>query len=148
MCKIFRFTEFEDIGKNGQVEDEIDTILQVTSHIEQQNATDNDENPATPPVGDVASYPTRICNKPTYLDEYVVDSTTNLAVDYCYQMNDIPTCYSQAVNAPDSSGWKRAMDEEMNSLESNDTFTFTPLPPTRDVVGGKLVYTIKSGPNN
>ena len=88
-------------------------------------------------MGDVARYPTRIRNKPTYLDEYVVDSTTNLAVDYYYQMNDIPTCYSQAVNAPDSTSWKRAMDEEINSLESNDTFTLTPLPPTRDGVGGK-----------
>lgn len=37
------------------------------------------------------------------------------------------------------------MDEEINSLESNDTFTLT--PPTRDVVGGKWVNTIKSGPN-
>lgn len=95
--KFFDSPEFEDTGKNGQVEDEIDTIPQVTPRIEQQNATDNDEKPATPPVGDVARYPTRIRNKLIYLDEYVVDSTTNLAVDYCYRMNDIPTCYSQAV---------------------------------------------------
>ena len=149
MCvKFFDSSEFGDIGKNGQVEDETDTIPRVTPRIEQQNATDNHEKPATPPVGDVARYPTRIRNKPRYLDEYVVDSTTNLAVDYCYQMNDIPTCNSQAVNAPDSTSWKRAMDEEINSLESNDTFTLTPPPPTRDVVGGKWVYTIKSGPNN
>ena len=145
--KFFDSPEFEDIGKNGQVEDEIDTIPRVTPHIEQQKATDNDEKPATPPVGDLARYPTRIRNKPKYLDEYVVDSTTNLAADYCYRMNDIPTCYSQVVNAPDSTSWKRAMDEEINSLESNGTFTLTPLPPTRDVVGEKWVYTIKSGPN-
>ena len=145
--KFFDSPEFEDTGKNGQVEDEIDTIPRVTPHNEQQNIID-EEKPATPPVGNVARYPTRTRNKPTYLDEYVVDSTTNLAVDYCYRMNDIPKCYSQAVNAPDSICWKRAMDEEINSLESNDTYTLTELPPTRDVVGGKWVYTIKSGPNN
>ena len=65
--KFFDSPEFEDIGKNGQVEDEIDTIPRVTPppHIEQQKATDNDEKPATPPVGDVARYPTRIRNKST-----------------------------------------------------------------------------------
>ena len=45
--KFFDSPEFEDIGKNGQVEDEIDTITRVTPHIEQQNATDNDEKSAT-----------------------------------------------------------------------------------------------------
>ena len=40
------------------------------------------------------------------------------------------------------------MDEEMNSLISNDTFELVPCPNDRDIVGGKWVYTIKSGPDN
>ena len=58
--KFFDLPEFEDVGKNGQVEDETDTIPCVIPRIEQQNATNNDEKPATPPVRDVARYPARI----------------------------------------------------------------------------------------
>jgi hypothetical protein len=35
-----------------------------------------------------------------------------------------------------------------DSLVSNETFTLTMVPPNREIVGGKWVYTIKSGPNN
>jgi hypothetical protein len=40
------------------------------------------------------------------------------------------------------------MDEEFDSLVSNETFTLTMVPPNREIVGGKWVYTIKSGPND
>ena len=48
--KFFHSPEFEDIDKNGQVEDEVDTIPRVIPRIEQQNATDNDEKPASYPT--------------------------------------------------------------------------------------------------
>ena len=63
-------------------------------------------------------------------------------------MSEIPSCYAQATNSPDSTSWKRAMDEEIHSLESNDTYELTALPHNSEVVGGKWVYTIKSGPNS
>ena len=39
--------------------------------------------------------------------------------------------------------WKKAMDEEIKSLEDNQTFTLTKLPEGRKTVGGKWVYSIK-----
>jgi Reverse transcriptase (RNA-dependent DNA polymerase) len=39
------------------------------------------------------------------------------------------------------------MDEEMNSLQDNDTFKLTTLPKDKKVVGGKWVYAVKLGPN-
>ena len=39
--------------------------------------------------------------------------------------------------------WKKAMDEEMKSLEDNQTFTLTKLPEGRKTVEGKWVYSIK-----
>ena len=62
-------------------------------------------------------------------------------------MSEIPSCYAQAINSPDSTSWKRAMDEEIHSLESSDTYELTALLHNPEVVGGKWVYTIKSGPN-
>ncbi len=39
------------------------------------------------------------------------------------------------------------MEEEMNSLNGNNTFTLTALPDSRQAVGGKWVYTIKESPS-
>ncbi|CAB4039167.1 Retrovirus-related Pol poly from transposon TNT 1-94, partial [Paramuricea clavata] len=151
--KFFDSTEFDN--ENRQIDEEVVSLPRNTSYGEQQTGADENIEPAIPPVeGEVSRvrYPTRTHNKPAYLSEYVVesitDSSANVAIDYCYRMNDIPACYSQAVNSPDSARWKKAMDEEFDSLVSNETFTLTMVPPNREIVGGKWVYTIKSGPND
>ena len=36
------------------------------------------------------------------------------------RMNGIPTCYSEAVNAPEAENWKKAMNEEVESLLDNE----------------------------
>ena len=45
-------------------------------------------------------YSTRTRDSPAYVDEYIAetisDSTENPAVDNCYQMSEIPSCYAQA----------------------------------------------------
>ena len=149
--KFFDSPELVDAGKVDQIEEDIDTRPNITPEIEQPVTAE--EKSVSPQVeGGGHRYPTRTRNRPTYLDEYVVenipDSTANLAVDYCYRMSEIPSCYAQAISSPDSTSWKRAMDEEIHSLESNDTYELTALPHNREVVGGKWVYTIKSGPNS
>jgi len=61
---------------------------------------------------------------------------------------NVPTTYNEAVSRPDAENWKRAMDDEIKSLESNNTFTVTELPETKTVVARKWVYTIKGNPQN
>ncbi|CAB4006845.1 Hypothetical predicted protein [Paramuricea clavata] len=147
--KFFDSTEFDN--ENRQIDEEVDSLPRNTSYGEQQAGTDENIEPAIPPVEGEVRYPTRPHNKPAYLSEYVVesitDSSANVAIDYCYRMNDIPACYSQAVNSTDSARWKKAMDEEFDSPVSNETFTLTMVRPNREIVGGKWVYMIKSGPN-
>ena len=96
-----------------------------------------------------ARYPTMSQNKPAYLEEYVVgsvvDNTVTQAVDHFYRMHDIPTSYSEAVNSPQGTEWKRAMDEEFKSFMENDTWILTPTPQNREIVGGKWV---RSGSDN
>ena len=57
-------------------------------------------------------------------------------VDYCYVL-DASTCYEDAISRNDAEKWKQAMDFEINSLESNDTFEVTELPEDKQLVGGK-----------
>ena len=40
------------------------------------------------------------------------------------------------------------MDEEIESLKRNETFTVTELPPDKTVIGGKWVYTVNGSADN
>ena len=65
-----------------------------------------------------------------------VDDAATCAVDYCYTTHDIPTSFSQAVHSPERSKWEKAMNEEMEALEGNQTFELVRPPKDCEVVGG------------
>lgn len=65
-------------------------------------------------------------------------------IDYCYRlMCNVPQTYVEAVMSVNAKQWVDAMDEEMQSLQDNVTFTLTTLPKGKNVVGGKWVYALK-----
>jgi len=47
--------------------------------------------------------------------------------------------------SPQASKWDDAMEDELASLEENETRTLVPRPPPRRVLGGKWVYRLKRG---
>jgi hypothetical protein len=55
----------------------------------------------------------------------------------------IPKTWQDAMEDPK---WKAAMLEEMNALEKNKTWELIKLPPGKDPVGCKWVYTVKHNP--
>ena len=115
-------------------------------------STQGDESAnGTETVHDEVRYPSRTRTKPTYLNEYVtgkvVDDAATCAVDYCYRTHDIPTSYSHALHSPERNKWEKSMDDEIEALEGNETFELLPPPKGREVVGGKWVYTVKTGPD-
>ena len=98
-------------------------------------------------------YPKRDRVKPKYLEHYTdgseIDQNNciNFTVDYRYKMSDIPQTYQEAISSPRSHEWQKAMEEEMHALRQNDTFQLTTIPKDRNVVGGRWVYVIKTGPS-
>ena len=64
-------------------------------------------------------------------------------IDYCYRVCATPQTYNEAINSPHATDWKRAMEEELESLKENDTFEITMQPEGKNLVGGKWVYTVK-----
>ena len=99
-------------------------------------------------------FPERERRKPEYLKDFNTDSDSDSSnvmrctTHYCYKVMDIPTCYEEAISSPESRKWRKAMTEEMNALEENNTYELTPLPEGRSAVGGKWVFTRKFGPND
>jgi transposase InsO family protein len=56
-----------------------------------------------------------------------------------------PTTFKAAMDSPQQSQWRSAMDSEMASLKKAGTFTLVPLPPNRTAIGCKWVYKTKRG---
>jgi hypothetical protein len=88
-------------------------------------------------------YPKREISKPKYLEDYCLDDSTKSTIDYCCRMSVVPQSYEEATSSANSTKWKLAMEDEIRSLNENDTFHLTPLPEGRNSVGGKWVYSIK-----
>lgn len=61
--------------------------------------------------------------------------------------NDIkePKSYNEAVSSPFKDQWIKAMQEEMASLEDNQTWELLELPHDRQAIGCKWIYKMKRG---
>ena len=56
-----------------------------------------------------------------------------------------PATYSEAVDSVDKEKWISAMQEEMQSLEKNDTWEIVSLPKQKKLVRCKWVFKRKEG---
>ena len=57
----------------------------------------------------------------------------------------IPQTFLEANSSPDKEKWKKAMDEEMQSLVKNHTWKLARLPKGKKAIGYKWVYAQKEG---
>ncbi|UYV71420.1 hypothetical protein LAZ67_8003120 [Cordylochernes scorpioides] len=84
-----------------------------------------------PPVSDISSHPMITRSK-------VSNSQCNFA------LADEPSYYIDAITSSDSERWKLAMDEEIDALNKNKTWTLERLADGRKPIGCKWVYKIKT----
>ena len=98
-------------------------------------------------------YPKRTHNRPNCYgnEEYVLGSNfednANYTVDYCYRAANIPTTYNDALASQEATKWQKAMMAEMTAVNENDTFELVKPPRDRQIIGGKWVFAVKTGPN-
>lgn len=59
-----------------------------------------------------------------------------------------PTTFDEAINGSDARSWIEAMNEEMHSLNVNDTWSLAPLPKGCKPIASKWIYKLKEGLNN
>ncbi|KAL0355789.1 UNVERIFIED_CONTAM: Retrovirus-related Pol polyprotein from transposon RE2 [Sesamum radiatum] len=87
----------------------------------------------------------RAIHKPLWLSDYDCNHTFSLAHQYFVAQLSIlqePRSYAQARGKVE---WKRAMADEIQAFENNNTWSVTPLPEGKQVVGSKWVYKLKLG---
>jgi len=59
--------------------------------------------------------------------------------------DDVPTTYNEAVQSSENEKWRKAMNEEMQSLQKNVTWRLASLPKGKKAIGCKWVYAKKDG---
>ncbi|KAE8709887.1 Tubulin beta-2 chain [Hibiscus syriacus] len=59
--------------------------------------------------------------------------------------DDIPITYQEAIQSLESDKWKSSMDEEMQSLQKNNTWKLAQLPKDKRSIGCKWVFAKKDG---
>ena len=79
---------------------------------------------------------TRRRQNPSYLDDYVVYSINEQDV---YE----PKTYAEATRCKSADKWKQAMNEEIQSIQLNDTWKLVDLPKNKQAIGCKWVYKLK-----
>ena len=60
----------------------------------------------------------------------------------------VPMTYAQAMASADAEKWKTAINEEIQALEGNSTWSLTTLPPGKRAIGCKWVFAIKTNVNS
>jgi len=148
-CVSFTGLDREDQYEN---EDEPDLCSRFEPTVKGKNSDQkvSEETGTQEPVNDKAEdtnvkessrYPQRERRAPAYLNDYATDHVNvvdhQVHVDFCYRLGAYPQTYREAVQSADSERWKSAMENEMNYLRENNTFTLTQLPEGRKTVGGR-----------
>lgn len=116
----------EDVNKNEENTEELTEI------------NDNPDYSEDPEIEEVntTDRPKREIKLPKRFDDHIV------YVNYTNVLS--PECYEEAVNCLDSRNWIEAMNNEIKSLEANDTWKIVNKPDDKRIIDVKWVYRIKS----
>ena len=79
------------------------------------------------------------------LNDYFLSDIDFLA---CFNVNHtkiiVPTTYNQAISSPDYQKWLDSMKVEFEALIANKTWDLVPLPPDKEVIGGRWLYKVNT----
>jgi hypothetical protein len=139
-------TESDSTSSSGEQDANIEDI-EVENNAD-ENLLHNDSDHNSQVSEDTITYSSdeltpRVTKRPSYLDDYVTgeelddDDLQNLAM---FSTNDDPITYDEAAK---SDVWKRAMDQEIESIEKNNTWELVTLPEGARKVGVKWIYKTK-----
>ena len=99
----------------------------------------NETNPTSQPPDESVRHSKRETKPPAYLRDYVTDMEGDdqvlTSIDQCYKFSAFPQTYQEAKESPEFRNWEATMNEEMNSLIENNTFTLCILPEGKNSVG-------------
>ncbi|GKD11562.1 retrovirus-related pol polyprotein from transposon TNT 1-94 [Tanacetum coccineum] len=84
---------------------------------------------------------------PDFIDSqaiiFLVEGNVINKIPVLLNVEDAPKTYKEAITSRNSAFWKEAIDDEMDSLVSNNTWELSDLPPGSKAIGCRWVFRIK-----
>ena len=77
-------------------------------------------------------------------DRRLLNAPQRYGCPVAYVAESTPVNFNEAISSPDSEKWQRAIQEEMDALEENNTWNLVSLPQGKRPIGSKWVFTIKN----
>ncbi|GJQ93587.1 zinc finger, CCHC-type containing protein [Tanacetum coccineum] len=77
---------------------------------------------------------------------YLIKGTRDEVSDqhfYCFNVEDDPKTFDEAMKSQDVAFWKEAINDEMDSIMGHNTWVLTDLPPSCRPLGCKWIFKIK-----
>ncbi|KAL0361434.1 UNVERIFIED_CONTAM: Retrovirus-related Pol polyprotein from transposon RE1 [Sesamum radiatum] len=92
---------------------------------------------------------TRLTHKPAWLSDFICNHSSSFSAahtQFVAQLSILqePKSYVQAQGREE---WERAMAEELQALEQNETWTLTSLPKGKNAIGSRWIYKLKLNPD-
>ncbi|KAL0374374.1 UNVERIFIED_CONTAM: Retrovirus-related Pol polyprotein from transposon RE2 [Sesamum radiatum] len=105
--------------------------------------------PSDPPVTLPLRHSTRTSHKPAWLSDFICNHASDFSpthIHFAAQLSILqePRSYVQARGHLE---WEKAMAEELQALENNQTWTLTVLPEGKKAIGSRWVYKLKMNPD-
>lgn len=126
------------------IDDEVEEVIyddvrneDEDSEEENNNSEEEDQVEAPEPQQPRRTPRNNVGTLPAHLNDYVV---------YAAHQDDEffePKHYKEAVHSKYGSQWMKAMVEELNAIEDNDTWELVNLPYGRKAIGSKWIYKVK-----
>lgn len=79
-------------------------------------------------------------------DRNLVHVPDRYGIPVAFFAHAVPSNYNQAVISQDAEKWKEAMNEEIEALNENKTWTLSGLPPNKRLIGCRWVFAVKTDP--
>ncbi|KAL0369047.1 UNVERIFIED_CONTAM: Retrovirus-related Pol polyprotein from transposon RE1 [Sesamum calycinum] len=109
----------------------------------------SDLTPASTPAPLPLRQSTRTTKKPAWLSDFVCNHASNFSAAHMHFVAQLsilqePKSYAQAQGHLE---WDKAMAEELQALETNNTWEVTSLPAGKKAIGSRWVYKLKLNPD-
>ena len=116
----------------------------VENVIEEDNVPDSPVSQASSSSTNSSPNPTRRMRSSQELYDVTEEVEENDAVFFAFFAGEDPISFD---DAHQEEKWRRAMKEEIGSIERNDTWELTKLPPHKNSIGVKWVFKTKMNPD-
>ena len=124
---------------------------QVPALVMPQNSSDTTQTATgiSQPVAEVnekgAQSVGQVRRRPAWMEDYEVTGLSNPITHFALFADCDPTTFESAVK---EEKWQKAMDDEINSIEKNDTWELCDLPKGHKTIGVKWVFKTKLNKNS